>query len=288
MATSTRPLKSVDAPGFQHHFADIHGIQVHYTTAGRGEPLLLLHGWPFTWYTWSRVIPSLAERYTVIAPDVRGIGLTARPESGYDLHTKADDARALLDHLGFPRAQVVGHDLGAEIACMLAMRSPGRVQKLVLMEAVIAGLPGAEAFMKHPPWWFGFHDVPGLAEKAVVGNEDAYLGWFFDNHTYGKRGIPREAREEYVASYTGTDALRGGFAHYRAFKENASQVQARGQARLTVPTLALGGDVVGDALRQQLVLIAADVVGHIIPECGHNIPEERPDALLQHLFDFLD
>lgn len=288
MPASTRPLKSVDAPGFKHHFADVNGIEIHYTTAGRGQPLLLLHGWPFTWYTWSRVIPSLAERYTVIAPDARGIGLSARPASGYDLHTKADDARALLDHLGVARAQVVGHDLGAEVAYMLAMRHPERVQKLVLMEAIIAGLPGAEAFMKHVPWWFGFHEVPGLAETVIVGNEDAYLGWFFDNHSYGRRGISAEARAEYVASYAGTEALRGGFAHYRAFRENAAQVQAQGRARLTVPTLALGGNIVGDALRQQLVRIADDLAGHIIPECGHNIPEERPDALCEHLAAFLD
>lgn len=288
MQTSTRPLKSIDAPGFKHHFAEVNGIRIHCAIAGRGEPLLLLHGWPFTWYTWSRVIPSLAERYTVIAPDARGIGHTTRPETGYDLHTKADDARALIEHLGFSHAQVVGHDLGAEIAFMMAMRHPGSVRKLVLMEAVIGGLPGAEDFMKHAPWWFGFHDVPGLAEKVIVGNEGAYLGWFFENHTYEKRGIPPESREEYVAAYTGVDALRGGFAHYRAFAENASQVRVKGQTRLKVPTLALGGNIVGDTLRRQLVLIADHVVGHVIPECGHNIPEERPDALLQHLRAFLE
>ncbi|WNG35501.1 alpha/beta hydrolase [Archangium violaceum] len=288
MDTTTRPLKTLDAPGFAHHFAEVNGIRVHYVSAGHGEPILLLHGWPFTWFTWARVIPALAANRLVIAPDLRGIGHSSRPETGYDLHTLADDAAGLLAHLGIRRADVVAHDLGTEIAFMLALRHPSRVRRLVLSEAILSGLPGAEAFLAQgKPWWFAFHDVPGLAERVLVGNEGAYLDWFFTHHTYGQRGISPEARNEYVAAYTGVEALRGGFAHYRVFKGNASLLQAASRGGLKVPTLALGGNVVGDALYRQLVPIADNVVGHLIPECGHAIPEERPDALLRHLADFL-
>jgi pimeloyl-ACP methyl ester carboxylesterase len=289
MKTLPRPLKTLDAPGFEHRFAEVNGIQVHYAIAGRGEPILLLHGWPYTWFSWARVIPTLAETRTVIAPDLRGFGHSSRPETGYDLHTLADDAAGLLGHLGFSRADVVAHDLGTEVAFMLALRHPGRVRKLVLSEAILAGLPGAEAFLAHgKPWWFAFHDVPGLAERVLVGNEGAYLDWFYVHHTYEQRGIRPEARDEYVAAFSGVEALRGGFEPYRAFKGNAALIQEASRGGLKVPTLALGGNVVGDALYRQLVPIADDVAGHIIPECGHSIPDERPEALLRHLAHFLD
>lgn len=171
---------------------------------------------------------------------------------------------------------------------MLAQRHPDRVRRLMLSEALLAGLPGAEDFLAHgPPWWFAFHQVPELAERVLVGNEGTYLDWFYVHHTYQQRGIRPEARDEYVAAYTGTEALRGGFEAYRAFGVNAAQVQAAARARVKVPTLALGGDVVGEALYRQLVPIADSVVGHIIPECGHALPEEQPEALVHQLVNFL-
>ncbi|WP_395846600.1 alpha/beta fold hydrolase [Cystobacter fuscus] len=289
MNPAPRPLKTLEAPGFGHHFAQLNGIQVHYTLAGHGgEPLLLLHGWPFTWFTWARVIPALAATRTVIAPDLRGFGHSSRPLTGYDLHTLADDAAALLEHLGVRRADVVAHDLGTEVAFMLALRHPGKVRRLVLSEAILAGLPGAESFLAQgKPWWFGFHEVPELAERVLVGNEGAYLDWFYVHHTYGQRGIRPEARDEYVAAFSGVEGLRGGFGPYRAFKGNAALIQEAARARLRVPTLALGGNVVGEALYRQLVPLADDVTGHLIPECGHAIPEERPEELLRHLAHFL-
>jgi pimeloyl-ACP methyl ester carboxylesterase len=285
--SQSRPFKIVDAPGFAHRFADVNGIRVHYVTAGTGEPLLLLHGWPFTWYTWAKVIPELAKRYTVIAPDLRGLGDSSRPTAGYDLQNKADDAKALLAHLDFRQAQVVGHDLGASVAYMLARNYPETVKKLVLMEAVIGGLPGAEKFAANPPWWFAFHNVPGLAERVLPGHEAEYLDWFYVNSSYQKRGISSEARDEYLSAYSGSDRLRGGFEHYRAFAENTRQVTTSSK-KLMMPTMAIGGGVVGDLLFKQLKENGADVTGRIIPECGHNIPDECPAALLQNLRDFLD
>lgn len=286
MATSPLPAAG---PALAHGFADVNGIRIHYATAGQGEALLLLHGWPFTWYTWRLVLPELARHYTVIMPDLRGIGQTSRPAEGYDSRTRADDAAGLLRHLGFEQASVVGHDLGVEVAFMTALAYPQLVRKLVLSEAIVGGLPGAENFLQPGPWWFRFHAVPGLPEQVIPGHEAEYLDWFYQHSTYQQRGIAPEARAEYVAAYTGTEALRGGFAHYRAFAENRQQVAealAQGQ-RLHCPTMAVCGNVVGEVLLTQLRHVADDVVGHIVPECGHVVQEEQPAAFGRLLLDFL-
>lgn len=271
-------------PVITHGFAEVNGIRIHYAMAGHGEALLLLHGWPFTWYTWRLMLPELAQRYTVIMPDLRGIGQTSRPADGYDSRTRAADAHGLLQHLGFSEAYVVGHDLGVEIAFMTALAYPQLVRKLVLSEAIVGGLPGAEAFLQPGPWWFRFHAVPDLPEQVIPGHEDIYLNWFYESSR-----IAPEARAEYIAAYTGTDALRGGFAHYRAFPQNRQQVSeaiAQGQ-RLTCPTMAVCGNVVGEVLLNQLRPIADNVVGHIVPDCGHVVQEEQPEHFLRLLLDFL-
>ena len=270
------------------HTAEVNSIRIAYARAGQGPALLLLHGWPFTHYTWRLVLPALAERFTVIAPDLRGIGQSSRPATGYDLHTKAADARALLHHLGFERARVMGHDMGMETAYMTALRYPDLVERLVLSEAVVGGLPGAEEFLAHAPWWFGFHGVPDLPEHLIAGREDLYLNWFYEHQTFA-HGLAPEARAAYVAAYSGVEGLRGGFAHYRAFGENRQQVQAafeQGQ-RLTCPTLAVCGNVVGEVLGRQLRHVADYLDSHIIPECGHVPQEEQPARLLALLHDFL-
>ncbi|MDJ0367472.1 alpha/beta hydrolase [Hymenobacter sp. H14-R3] len=287
MATS--PESSPEAPAVSHYFADVNGIRIHYATAGQGEALLLLHGWPFTWYTWRLVLPALTRHYTVIMPDLRGIGQTSRPATGYDSRTRAADAAGLLHHLGFEQACVMGHDLGVEIAFMTALAYPQLVRKLVLSEAIVGGLPGAETFLQNAPWWFGFHAVPDLPAAVITGHEARYLNWFYQHSTYQQRGIAAEARAEYVAAYTGTEALQGSFRHYQAFPQNRQQVVealAHGQ-RLTCPTLAVCGNVVGEVLFQQLRPITDSLETHLLPECGHVVQEEQPEQLQRLLLDFL-
>ena len=282
-------LANTPLPALTHGFADVNGIRIHYATAGQGPALLLLHGWPFTGHTWRLVWPLLAERYTVIMPDLRGIGQTSRPATGYDSRSRAADAAGLLQHLGFDEAAVVGHDLGVEIAFMTALAYPRLVRKLVLSEAIVGGLPGAEGFLKNAPWWFSFHAVPDLPERVIAGHEAAYLDWFYQHSTYQQRGIAAEARATYVAAYTGEDALRGGFAHYRAFPENARQVSeavAQGR-RLRCPTMTLCGNVVGEVLFNQLRAVADDLVGQLVPECGHVVQEEQPVEFVRILSAFL-
>lgn len=265
------------------------GIEINVEVAGEGPAVLLLHGFPHTWRLWSECIPPLAAHFRVIAPDLRGLGETARPSDGYDAGTLAADAEALLDALGEPTAAVVGIDAGTPPAFLLAMRRPERVRRLVVMESLLGRLPGAEDFLAGgPPWWFGFHAVPGLAETVLIGHEADYVDWFLDAGTRG-RGVPREIRDHFVAAYTGRDALRGAFAHYRAMPESARQIAATvASGRLTVPTLAVGAHPVGDTLARQLAPVADDLRAHVVEDCGHIIPLDRPEVLVPLLKSFLD
>lgn len=268
---------------------EANGIEVTVTDAGEGPAVLLLHGFPHTRRLWSEVLPDLARHHRVLAPDLRGLGATTRADGGYDAGNLAADAEALLDALGEPTAAVVGIDAGAPPAFLLAMRRPGRVRRLVLMESLLGRLPGAEDFLAGgPPWWFGFHAVPGLAETVLAGREADYIGWFLDAGTRG-RGVPPEIRDHFVAAYTGRASLRCAFDHYRAMPTSAGQIaDAVAAGRLTVPTLTIGAHPVGNALAHQLRPIADDLTTRLVEDGGHIIPLDRPDVLASLLTSFLD
>jgi len=238
---------------------------------------------------WRLVTPALvAAGYRTIAPDLRGIGGSDRPEGGYDVEALSDDAVQLLDALDIPQALVVGIDLGTPIAWMLAMRYPARVRKLVVMEAMLGRLPGAEEWLAGgPPWWFGFHSVPELAGRVLEGHEPEYIGWFLGARSTGQHAVEPDAQGVYARAYAGRDALRGGFEHYRAMSQSARQIDAMvASHRLRQPTLAISGGVVGDVLHRQLRSHADDLHALRIADCGHNIPEEQPAALSEAMIGF--
>ncbi len=266
------------------------GLDMKVLVGGTGKPVLLLHGWPFTSHLWRHVATMLIDAgHQVIAPDLRGIGGTDRPVAGYDLHTLADDALGLLDELGTNSAAVVGFDLGAPIAFMLGVREPHRVHELVLMEALIGRLPGAETFLANgPPWWFGFHAIPGLAETVLQGHEAGYIGWFLSARSPACHAVDPDAQRVYAQAYAGREALRGGFEHYRAMAANARHIaHVLVDKRVTCPTLAIAGGVVGEALHAQIAPHCDNLHRVRIADCGHNIPEEQPQKLAQVLLDFL-
>ncbi|GAA4623479.1 alpha/beta hydrolase [Actinoallomurus vinaceus] len=282
-------------PSFRDSAAEIslhrvaaNGIDINVAIAGDGPAVLLLHGFPHTWRLWTELIPGLALHHRVIAPDLRGFGASTRAADGYDAGTLATDAEEFLTALGEPSAAVVGIDAGTPPAFLFAMRRPDRVRRLVLMESLLGRLPGAEGFLADgPPWWFGFHSVPDLAETVLAGHEAEYIDWFLTAGTRG-RGLVPEVRDAFVGAYTGRDALRCAFSYYRALPASARQIQdAVETGRLTVPTMAIGAHPVGRALERQLRPITDDLTGHLIDDCGHIIPLDRPDALLPLLTSFL-
>ncbi|MEU1660853.1 alpha/beta fold hydrolase [Streptomyces griseofuscus] len=267
----------------------VNGVELNVALAGSGPAVLLLHGFPHTWELWTDIMADLSDRYRVIAPDLRGFGASGGATSGYDAGTLADDATALLTALGVSRAAVVGIDAGTPPAFLLALRHPGLVRRLVVMESLLGRLPGAEDFLADgPPWWFGFHTAaPGLAETVLQGHEAAYVDWFLHTGTLGD-GVPPAIRDAFVRAYTGRDALSRAFSYYRALPESALQIErALTTTRLTVPTMALGAWPVGTALENQLRPVTDDLTGHVIEDCGHIIPLHRPHALLALLRPFL-
>ncbi|MBN8228373.1 alpha/beta fold hydrolase [Corallococcus macrosporus] len=265
---------------FQHDAVEANGIGIHVASAGRGPPLVFLHGFPHTWFVWRNVMRALASEHQVIAPDLRGLGATTRATSGYDLDTLVADVLAVLAARTKEPAVVIGLDLGAPIAFLTAARHPERVKKLVVMEAILGGLAGAESF--RPPWWFAFHAIPDMPEAVISGHEEAYFDHFFAIGT--KRGLSAEARAAFLDAYRGHDALRCAFAHYRAFPENA-RLLAKVE-RLTVPTLAVAGGVVGDALARQIAPLCDHLVTARLPDAAHILPEDQPEALAELLRDF--
>ncbi|HVO53836.1 MAG TPA: alpha/beta hydrolase [Solirubrobacterales bacterium] len=267
----------------------VNGIEINVASAGVGPAVVLIHGFPHTWRLWSSVIPALSRSARVIAPDLRGLGDSTRAASGYDLATLGSDLSVLLDEFGVERAAVVGIDLGGPVAFHHALSNPAAVRCAVLIECLLGRLPGAEGFLADgPPWWFGFHSVPGLAETVLEGHESEYVGWFLENGTADKKGVPAAIRDAFVDAYSGRESLACAFRHYRAMPGNGKQlVDALRDRRLTVPTMAIGAKPIGSTLAMQLEPVADDLSSHLIEDCGHIVPLEQPAALLELIEPFL-
>jgi pimeloyl-ACP methyl ester carboxylesterase len=264
-------------------------VTLNVAFAGSGPPVVLVHGWPHTWQVWSAVIPELARSHTVAALDLRGMGASSRPEQGYDAATIAGDLRRVQEHLGSGPTSVVAMDLGTPAAVLLATLEPARVRRLVVMESVLPGLPvGGGISAQGQPWWFGFHAVPGLAERVLEGHEADYIDWFLTAHSASGHGVPRPQRDAFVAANTGRSRLRSGFEHYRAKPRSGQQLQQTFSGhRLRVPTLVMEAGLIKDALYNQLVPVADDLQAHTITDCGHHVPLEQPHVLLEVITPFL-
>jgi pimeloyl-ACP methyl ester carboxylesterase len=285
-----RKPKGAPLPGFESHTAEVKGVAIHYVSGGKGDVVVLLHGWPQSWREWKPVMPALAAKYTVIAPDLRGLGDSSMPDAGYDGKTVADDVRGLCRALGHNRVAVVAHDIGVGPAYAWAARHPDEVSKLAVVESLVpwvgespATTPGGE-----PLWHPAFHMVPDLPEKLVAGREREYLSWFFEKFAHKPGAVPKGEVEESVADYSRPGRLTAGFAHYRAMPASAKQNAELAKAKLKMPVLAIGGDkCLADLLGKQMKLVAEDVTSAVIENCGHWVTAERPKELIALLSDFL-
>jgi pimeloyl-ACP methyl ester carboxylesterase len=275
-----------------HHNATVNGIQLHYVTAGQGEPIVLLHGYPETHHAWHKVIPALAQQFIVIAPDLRGLGDSERPKTGYDKRTIAEDIYQLVRSLGQEKIYLVGHDYGGTTAYFLAAAHPEFVKRLVIIEAAPSGLGEPEVVPLMPgggAWHRAFHLVPDLPEALVAGRERVYLSWLYEHYAYQPDAIAPADIDEYVRSYSQPGAMKAGFEYYRAYFEDKQQGQQYAQTKLTMPVLAIGADrVFGAAVEACLKNGAENVKGVAIENCGHFVPEEQPEVLVRHLLDFAE
>ena len=280
-----------DSPVVSHHTAAVNGIGLHYVTAGSGEPVVLLHGWPQTWREWRRIIPALAARYTVVAPDLRGFGDSDKPSGGYDKRTVAEDVYQLVRHLGLDAVNLVGHDLGMMVAYAYAAAHPADVRRLVLAEAGLPGL-GLEEFFdmaRYPRLWhFGFFSAPGVAEALIAGRERLFVSQFIRMQFYDPTAVAEEDLDEYARRLAAPGALRGGFEHYRAVPVDAGHNRENARTRLPMPVLTIGGErSVGYRLEAAIKPLARHVRGVVIERCGHYVADEQPDVVARELLRFL-
>lgn len=239
---------------------------------------LLIHGFPHTPRIWDAVLPALEAAGPVLAID------TVRGASALELAARVE---ITLDEHAVAAATVVAIDAGVYPAVALALSRPDRVERLVVMEAVLPGVPGAEAFLSSPPWWFGFHQVPGLAETVLEGHEREYVEWFLRAGTADGRGVSPELTDAITAAYTGRGALAGAFEHYRAMPRSADElVGLLADRRLTMPVLAVGARPVGPVLARQLGPVTDDLTSVQLEDCGHLVPHDAPGALLAAITDW--
>jgi pimeloyl-ACP methyl ester carboxylesterase len=279
---------------FTSRSVDAGDVRIHAVIGGDGPPLLLVHGWPQSWYAWRHVMPALAEEFTVIAVDQRGVGLSDKPAGGYDTGTLAGDLVALMDALGHQRFALFGTDTGLPIAYAVAADHPGRVERLVLAEAPLPGVSPSPPLLLPPLlnarlWHLAFNQLPADVNEALVrGREDVFFGAEFDASA-GSQKLPGEVVSYYIdALASDADALRGSFEFYRAFGATSAQNAERKTTRLTIPVLAIGGaESTGETIGAIVKLVADDVQTVVLPGAGHWIAEQAPDALLAALTGFL-
>jgi pimeloyl-ACP methyl ester carboxylesterase len=294
--TSLRPLRLPD--GFTDVFtswlAEVNGLRLHAVTGGQGPPLLLINGWPQTWYAWRDVMPALARDHTVIAVDSRGGGLSDKPDDGYDAGTIAADLVALMAALGHDRFDVVGHDIGMWTGYALAADHPERVGRLAVVDAIIPGVTPVPSFFSPAMvsqrfWHFGFNQLADLNEELVRGRERLFFGYQFAKKAATPDAIPEYAVDAYVdAIVADPRGLPASFAYYRALDETIAQNEQRKKTRLTLPVLAVGGArYTGAAAAATMRLVADDVTEVIIDDCGHYVAEEQPAQFAEILLDFL-
>jgi pimeloyl-ACP methyl ester carboxylesterase len=302
LATPEGPGSVTGAPGLPHGFSDTFSsryvdtgkLRLHAVIGGHGPPLLLVHGWPQTWYAWRIVMPRLAEDFEVIAVDQRGIGLSDKPNDGYDVGTLASDLAALMDVLSHERFAVYGTDTGMPISHALAADHPEHVDRLVVSEAFLPGIsPPLPLFV--PPilnarlWHLMFNQLPGEVNEALVrGREDVFFGAEL-TASAGTTKLPDEAVRYYVDRLAADpEALRGSFGFYRAISTSAAQNQERKARRLTMPVLAMGGEESGgENAANTMKLVADDVQGVVLRGSGHWVAEQAPDQLLEAVSAFL-
>jgi pimeloyl-ACP methyl ester carboxylesterase len=309
MSPSSTPMPSPEGPGcasgapnlpagfadtFTSRFIDTGELRLHAVIGGDGPPLLLVHGWPQTWYAWRMLMPALAREFQVIAVDQRGIGLSDKPEDGYDTGTLAGDLVALMEALGHRRFAMYGTDTGMPIAYALATDHPDRLDRLIVSEAPLPGVSPSPPLILPPPlnarlWHLTFNQLPAeVNEQLVRGREYIFFGAEFDASAGTTKKLPDDVVRYYVDTLSNPESLHATFQLYRAFPASIAQNEQRKERRLTLPVLAIGGaESSGDGVGKTMMLVADDVQTLVIPRTGHWVAEQAPEQLVSVLTEFL-
>lgn len=271
---------------------EVNGVRLHYVKAGSGKPIVLLHGCPLTSYYWRKVFPLLTPHYTVLAPDLRGLGDSAHPPDGFDMQTMASDIAELTRVLGFDKFSVHGEDWGAACAYQLAASYPDRIEKLSFGEMLLPGF-GLEEWGEFQEgkvqkgtwlWHLGFFYLPDFPEALITGREDQFIDALMRAQTFDPTGL--QGLDEYVRCIAQPGGLRSMLGVYRATFESGAQNKKTAENKLTIPVQAVGSKhFIGEEVRRQMEKVANDV-RYVELDCGHTMAEERPEDLARELIEF--
>ena len=268
--------------------AKIDNVELHYLTAGHGPAVILLHGYAETSRMWRPIIPLLAEKFTVIAPDLPGIGDSSIPADKIDMLSAANRIHGLVRSLGIEKGRVVGHDIGLMVAYAYATQFPTETEKLALMDAFLPGVPGWEGiYNASNVWHFRFNGE--YPEKLVQGRERIYFEYFWNVFAADKtHSIPEADRKAYTEAYSKPGRMRAAWAYFASWPQLAKDFSRLSQTKLTMPVLSIGGEKsLGNELGAQMKLVATDVTVVVLPNTGHWILEERPKETTDALVKFL-
>ncbi len=261
----------------EDRFGNVNGVRLHYLIAGKGDPVILLHGYAENSHMWRPLMAQLAKNHTVIAPDLRGFGQSSKPLTGYDKKTLAQDINALAESLGYHREIVVGHDIGLMVAYAYAAQYPNEVNRIVLMDAFLPGVGDCHFYGETPL-------------KLVAGRERIYFEHFWNDFAADpKHSVPEADRQFYARSYAQPGAMRAGFEVFRNFEQDAKDFAQFAETKLTIPMLVLTGEKAsGEFLIEQARLVDTNVDGVVIKGKGHWLMEEAPSEVIPRLLAFIN
>ena len=286
-------------PGFENKYITVNGITLHYAEGGLGKPLLCLPGWPQTWYSLQPVAMQLAEKYRVIIVDLRGMGTSEKPESGYDKKTMATDIQQLVLALGFDKVNLMGHDIGGMVAMSFAFNFPELTEKLIVLDGShpnegmyqmpLIPSPGTfnEKMDGNMPyaWWMGFNQVKGLPEQLLEGRFHLLQEWLFQYVMIDEKKMTELERAVYAAAYNDKESIRASNAWYQTFNQDIED--AKNYEPLEMPVLGIGSYISYNYMNYGLPYVAKnlEVVG--IMDSGHYLFEEKPQEVLDIVIPFL-
>jgi pimeloyl-ACP methyl ester carboxylesterase len=283
-AASVKPASP--PPGFKHQYTTVNGVKIHYVIGGKGEPLLLIHGFGQNWYMWNRLLPELSKHFTVIAPDMRGVGESGKPAGGYDKKNMAVDMHELMKKLGFRHINLTGHDIGLMVAYAYAAQFPADVKKIALMDALLPGIEPVWSQVRAQAWWFGFFGQPHSGE-IVSGKVGLFFTDFWPTVGFQKNAFTPAERDEFIRAYSVPGATTGAFHWFGKFDQDAKDNVEFAKKKLPMPLLAMGADhSAGSYLAAHCRLVATDVHEVIIKDSGHWVVQEQTAQVEKGLLDF--
>lgn len=287
VSDSTTVLPPAAPPAnFKHQMVLVNGVNIHYVIGGQGEPLVLVHGFGQNWFMWNRLLPELSKHFTVIAPDLRGVGESEKTAGGYDKKTMATDIHELVKKLGYNNINLAGHDIGLMVAYAYAAQYGSEVKKVALLDALIPGVEPVWSDLYNKLWWFGFFARP-VAGDLVAGQAGEFLTDFWPVVGHVHNAFTQEETNEFIRAYSVKGATTGSFHWFGAFPQDVIDNKELMKKKLQMPLLAMGAEFASASyLATHSKLVAENVTEVKIMGSGHWIVQEQTDQVLKGLMDF--